>query len=103
VQFVASAQTFNVNNLTYSVLSGNNISVKKLNDCLRANLKLNFKDFVNSYRIVYFKEPYSLIKNQPAQTIDAITKSVGFSSSSSFYVAYKKLGGTAPKLPPEAK
>lgn len=71
----------------------NFITKKQLENCLQKNLNLKFKDFINGYRIGYFKE--LVIKNQAVKnfTIDALALQAGFSSRSNFYLALKKQEG----------
>lgn len=92
-------QSFKNKNLSAQLLADvNQISVKKLNDCIKKSLKLNFKDFINSYRISYFKELVKQDKNFKNFTIEALAHQAGFSSRSSFYLAYKKQEGIIPSF-----
>jgi AraC-like DNA-binding protein len=92
-------QSFKNKNLSAQLLADvNQISVKKLNDCIKKSLKLNFKDFINSYRISYFKELVKQDKNLKNFTIEALAHQAGFSSRSSFYLAYKKQEGIIPSF-----
>lgn len=58
-------------------------------------LNKKFNDYVNDYRI---EEATSYLKEKSFEkyTIDGIAKKVGFSSSSSFYEAFKKRNNCTP-------
>lgn len=71
----------------------NNITPKQLNSCINKNLKLNFKDFINRYRIANFKEQMLNDDNLKNLTVEAMAKFAGFSSRSSFYLALKQQEG----------
>lgn len=60
------------------------------------NMKLNknFRDWLNSYRIVYFIESFPLKSDK--MTIEALAAEAGFSSAATFYSAFKKEMGTSP-------
>jgi AraC-like DNA-binding protein len=97
IDSLVSNQSFRNNKLTAQVLAKDNkISVKKLNSCIKNNLQKSFKDFINSYRIAYFKELVIQDKNLKMFTIEAMALQAGFTSKSSFYLAYKKQEGTNP-------
>ena len=65
----------------------------QLSYIIRDNLQINFKTYVNSYRI---KEAQTLIAADPECNILSVGFSVGFNSKSSFYEAFKKQLGMTP-------
>jgi YesN/AraC family two-component response regulator len=73
-----------------------NVNAQHLSQVINEKAKLNFSDFINSYRIKLAKE----ILNSPEYnklTIDAIAEKAGFNSKSPFYIAFKKHTGMTPK------
>ena len=80
-------QWFLDKNLTVQKFAiANQITERKLNNCISEHLNLNFKDFVNRYRISYFKKLYHQEHNLKSFTIESLALA-GFSSRSSFYLA----------------
>ncbi|AXE20330.1 hypothetical protein DR864_22585 [Runella rosea] len=73
-----------------------NISPHQLSYIINSEWKMNFNEFVNSYRI---NKAQTLLKNIDYQsaTIFAIGIDSGFNSESSFYTAFKKATGLSPK------
>ncbi|CAN0482038.1 unnamed protein product, partial [Hapterophycus canaliculatus] len=59
---------------------------------LNEEIRLNFFDFVNGYRIEAAKRALT----QTEETILAIAYDVGFNSRSSFYTAFRKVTGQTP-------
>jgi AraC-like DNA-binding protein len=73
-----------------------NVNAQQLSQVINEKAKLNFSEFINSYRIEMAKE----ILNSPdlnKLTIDAIAEKAGFNSKSPFYIAFKKHTGMTPK------
>ncbi len=72
------------------------ISPHQLSYIINNEWKMNFNEFVNSYRI---NKAQTLLKNIEYQsaTIFAIGIDSGFNSESSFYTAFKKATGHSPK------
>ncbi len=98
ISVMVNKQWFLDKNLTVEKFAiANKITERKLNNCISEHLNLNFKDFVNSYRISYFKKLYHQEHNLKSFTIESLAFAAGFSSRSSFYLAYKKEEGTFPK------
>jgi len=72
------------------------VHAPQLSQVINEKAKLNFNDFINSYRIELAKQ----ILNSPEfnkLTIDAIAEKAGFNSKSPFYIAFKKHAGMTPK------
>jgi AraC-like DNA-binding protein len=57
-------------------------------------LELNFRDYINRYRINYFIETYS--SNAGQYTTEAMALKAGFKTRSTFYAAFKKETGQTP-------
>ncbi|WP_158550012.1 helix-turn-helix domain-containing protein [Runella aurantiaca] len=78
-----------------------NISPHQLSYIINSEWKMNFNEFVNSYRI---NKAQTLLKDIDYQsaTIFAIGIDSGFNSESSFYTAFKKATGHSPKRYREA-
>ncbi len=72
-----------------------NISRHQLSDILNGEVGKNFYDFVNEYRVNEFKLKLLDLKNSNL-TILALAYDSGFSSKSSFNLAFKKLTGMTP-------
>lgn len=72
------------------------ITPHKLSSLLNNHYRLNFVDFINTYRINSIKEQMTLPQNMQHFTIEAIAYEAGFSSRSAFYSAFKKITGTSP-------
>lgn len=70
-------------------------STQKTSEIINQYAKRNFNDFINYYRIQEAKERLLAPQNQK-YTISAIAFDCGFSSLSSFNVAFKKFEGTTP-------
>jgi AraC-like DNA-binding protein len=84
------------NNEVCEALGTNRIYLSKV---LNNNFRMNFPEYVNDYRV---KEAKELLKGQSegneyaSYTIQAISKMVGFNSTSSFYDAFKQIVGVTP-------
>ncbi|WP_428666356.1 helix-turn-helix domain-containing protein [Runella sp.] len=72
------------------------ISSHQLSYIINSEWKMNFNEFVNSYRITKARNLLKDIHFQTA-TIFAIGIDSGFNSESSFYTAFKKATGYSPK------
>ncbi|WP_163418845.1 helix-turn-helix domain-containing protein [Flagellimonas sp. HSM57] len=72
-------------------------STQKTSEIINQYAKRNFNDFVNHYRIQEAKEMLLDTANKK-YTISSIAFDIGFSSLSSFNVAFKKFEGTTPSL-----
>jgi len=72
------------------------INPNRLSQAINEKTGLNFKDFINSYRV---EEAKLLLSSQEFQklTIEAIAEKAGFYSKSPFYSAFKKHAGMTPK------
>lgn len=72
------------------------ISSRDLSQIINEDLNQNFLDYINSKRIY---EAINLLVNSKdkKQTIQEVMYSVGFSSKSSFYSAFRKKTGVTPK------
>ena len=98
IAVMVDKQWFLDKNLTVQKFAiANQITERKLNNCISEHLNLNFKDFVNRYRISYFKKLYHQEHNLKSFTIESLALAAGFASRSSFYLAYKKVEGAFPK------
>ncbi|NTW25190.1 MAG: AraC family transcriptional regulator [Lentimicrobium sp.] len=73
-----------------------NINPNRLSQVINEKTGLNFKDYINSYRV---EEAKLLLSSQEFQklTIEAIAEKAGFNSKSPFYAAFKKHTGMTPK------
>ena len=69
---------------------------KELSRLINECGKVNFYQFINEYRIEKFKQ---LVKSSNAHhfTLLGLATEAGFSSKSTFYIAFKKLEGMTPK------
>lgn len=72
------------------------ISPHQLSYLINSEWKMNFNEFINSYRIAKAQMLLQDINHQTA-TIFAIGVDSGFNSESSFYTAFKKATGYSPK------
>jgi AraC-like DNA-binding protein len=70
-------------------------NTQKTSEVINQYAKRNFNDFINYYRIQDAKQLLLDIKKKQ-YTISAIAFDIGFSSLSSFNVAFKKFEGTTP-------
>ena len=72
------------------------INPNRLSQVINEKNGLNFKDFINSYRV---EEAKSLLFSKEFQklTIETIAEKAGFFSKSPFYSASKKHAGVTPK------
>ena len=72
------------------------INPNRLSQVVNETTGLNFKDYINSYRV---EEAKLLLSSPEFQklTIEAIAEKAGFYSKSPFYAAFKKHTGMTPK------
>lgn len=89
-------QLFRDSNLTLSGLAGRlGISSHNLSEIMNTRIKMNFFDFINSYRVEQVKKDL----NNPQKnnlTLVAIAFDAGFNSKSSFNAIFKKHTGKIP-------
>ncbi len=71
-------------------------SKNQLEQIIKSNTNLNFRDFLNEYRIEEAKQKLVLPENHRF-TIQSIAEEVGFKSSATFYRVFKKREGLTPK------
>jgi AraC-like DNA-binding protein len=71
------------------------ISRQELSAIIKNYYKMNFFEFINSFRIEEAKTRLSL-SNAAMTKIDAIADETGFNSRASFYEVFKKYTGTTP-------
>lgn len=72
-----------------------NISPRLISSCINQNLRLNFNEWVNAYRV---EKALSLIKSDSNNllSIEGIGSNAGFKSRSAMYAAFKKQLGNSP-------
>jgi AraC-like DNA-binding protein len=72
------------------------INPNHLSQAINEKTGLNFKDYINSFRV---EEAKLLLSSPEFQklTIEAIAEKAGFNSKSPFYSAFKKHAGMTPK------
>jgi len=70
-------------------------NVNYLSQYINNNLKTNFNDYINEYRVI---EACRIFKNDSNMkcTVDQVADMVGFSSRSTFYTTFKKFTGITP-------
>jgi AraC-like DNA-binding protein len=84
------------NKLTLKQLATDlNISINHLSQVINSAFGVNFFEFINRYRIGEAKRLLSELPSQQGLIL-SIALSVGFSSSSTFYAAFKKHLGVTP-------
>ena len=64
-----------------------------ISQVLNDNLKINFTNFINLYRI---EEAKKLLLKQKNLKVEVISEMCGFNSTSAFYTAFKKVTNTTP-------
>jgi AraC-like DNA-binding protein len=72
-----------------------NIPVHHCSFVINNHFNKNFRDWINSYRVVFFISQYPLKSNK--MTIEAVAYESGFKSLATFYNAFKKETGMMPK------
>jgi len=60
-------------------------------------MKMNFRSFLNGYRIKEAQRLFSLSDNEK-YTIEFVARQVGFKSRSGFYYAFKDITGVSPNF-----
>lgn len=73
-----------------------NVGTQQLSQVINERTKLNFNDYINTYRIEVAKK-ILMTTDYNKLTIDAIAEKAGFNSKSPFYIAFKKYTGMTPK------
>lgn len=71
-----------------------NIPVHQCSFVINNRMGKNFRDWINSYRILYFISQYPFKSNK--MTIETIAYESGFNSLATFYNAFKKETGSMP-------
>jgi AraC-like DNA-binding protein len=69
------------------------ISSHQLSQFLNDQLQVNFRNYVNGYRI---RAAERMLKENPSMNISAICYEVGFNSKSTFYTLFKEQTGKTP-------
>jgi AraC-like DNA-binding protein len=88
--FMRSSKAYLNPNLTLALVSvETKISTKELSYIINSYYNMRFTDLVNNYRVEYFAQML-YEENLQSYTIDALIKSSGFASKSSFHAAFKK-------------
>ena len=83
-------------NLSLSQVSNiTGISTREVSLTINQATRMSFNDFINSYRVEYFKKILEEPKSQTYTTL-ALAEKCGFKSSSTFYKAFKKKTGITP-------
>lgn len=96
-EYIISNETFKDSNITLARLApALQIPPYKLSRILNEFHRQNFKSYINNYRIEYIKDTLSHSENWHRHTIDALAKTAGFSSRSTFYTVFKQKVGMAP-------
>lgn len=72
------------------------ITPHRLSSLLNNSYRMNFMDFINSYRINSIREQMGRPGQMESFTIEAMAYEAGFASRSAFYNAFKKQVGTSP-------
>lgn len=72
-----------------------NCTVNHLSQVINAGFGVSFFDFLNQYRV---RDAMQLLreKNEDPRTVLSVALDVGFNSTSTFYVAFKKVSGMTP-------
>ncbi len=83
-------------NVTLQMISEKlDISSRELSQIINEHFGMNFKEFLNNYRIDKAKKML-LSKDSELYTIEAIAEKVGFNTRASFYRAFKNKFGITP-------
>ncbi|MDG1332402.1 MAG: helix-turn-helix domain-containing protein [Crocinitomicaceae bacterium] len=72
------------------------IPIHQISSVINTEYKMNFSDYVNSYRIDFAKELLSNFDDKK-ETIENVAFDAGFNSKASFYRAFKRHTSTTPK------
>lgn len=96
-KYVIESECFKNCNITTAHLAQQlSIPTHRFSQLLNDSFEINFKTFINNYRIDYVKERLSKSKDWYSYTIEALAIESGFSSRSTFYNAFKKTVGMTP-------
>lgn len=68
-----------------------------IRNSLKKSYGISFSDFVNTHRINYLKEKLSTDSKYRKYTMATLAQSIGFKSTNSLYLAFKKDMNTTPK------
>jgi AraC-like DNA-binding protein len=94
--YMRSSKAYLNPNLTLAIVSVEvDIATKELSHLINNYYKIRFTDFVNQYRIGYFMDLINTGKLDD-YTIEALIKTAGFTSKSSFHSAFKKIHNCTP-------
>ena len=94
--YMRSSKAYLNPNLTLAIVSVEvDIATKELSHIINNYYKIRFTDFVNQYRIGHFMD---MLNNGKLDdyTIEALIKTAGFTSKSSFHSAFKKIHNCTP-------
>ncbi len=95
-EYIAQKEAFRKQGVTINELArALNMPLHHLSYILNHYYKQRFTDFINSYRVDYIKKR---IENGDGRsfTLEGLAKESGFSSRSTFFVAFKKMTGMSP-------
>ncbi|MFC5281901.1 helix-turn-helix domain-containing protein [Pedobacter alpinus] len=96
--FIKSDEIFKDKTITLLKFSKKiGINQKKIKEVLSLKHKLNFSDWINQYRVNYFKQLISKNQNLQNLTIEGLAFQAGFKSRSGFYKIFQKHEGVSPK------
>ncbi len=73
-------------------------NTKYVSQIINETYGINFRSFINEYRIKLSRKRLTDIENYGHYTIKAIAESVGFKSQSNFIVSFRKITGITPSL-----
>ncbi len=96
--YISENELFKIKDISVKKISKElKITSDKISYLLSHHYRTSFKDFINKYRINYFKELIKDENNLHNYTLATIALRAGFSSKSSFYKAFKDQEGISPK------
>ncbi len=96
-QFITQSEAFKDKTISVNSLAKKlNIKAPKITFSLNNHYKIGFKDFINQYRINYFKELLHKQGQMQSFTIETLALQAGYSSRSSFYKTFKNYEGISP-------
>lgn len=97
-RYIIENEAFKINDISVKKISKEiKISSDKISYLLTHHYKKSFKDFINKYRIDYFKQLIKEENNLQNYTVATIALQAGFSSKSIFYKVFKDQEGVSPK------
>ena len=95
LQYMKEQKPFLQQGFTIQDLSNQTgIPVYQLSPLINGHFKMNFANWVNSFRIRYLIE---LVPENPQLTLEALSKKAGFISRSTFINSFKKEKGVTPR------